>query len=143
MRNLSHAMKLRFAVIECLSKAHLLLAERKPNTYNLTLTLIQLWHYLWPWPQTNQTKLNWCPGKKISNFHDLAPMSLVRKPDLDLVEMYHHTKNEVFYVNCFKQYGLNRQTHTHAHTHRDRQTHRQTRWKKYLYRIRVRSEQKW
>ena len=26
----------------------------------------------WPWPQTSQTKLNWCPGSKISIFHDMT-----------------------------------------------------------------------
>ena len=46
------------------SKAHLLLANRKSNTYNLTME--------WPWPQTSQNKLNWCPGSKISIFHEMT-----------------------------------------------------------------------
>ena len=46
------------------SKAHLPLADKKSNTYNLTL--------VWPWPQTSQTKLNWCSGSKISIFHEIT-----------------------------------------------------------------------
>ena len=52
------------------SKAHLPLANRKSNTYNLTLKWP--WPSLWPWPQTSQTKLNWCPGNKISIFYEMT-----------------------------------------------------------------------
>ena len=44
-------------------------------------------------------------------------MTLVFKLDLDMVKMYHHTKNEVFYVHSFKSYSPNRQTDRHTHTH--------------------------
>ena len=52
------------------SKAHLPLADRKSNTYNLTFEWP--WPHLWPWPQTSQTMLNWCPGSKISIFHEMT-----------------------------------------------------------------------
>ena len=50
-------------------------------------------------------------------------MILALKFDLDIVKMYHHTKNEVFYVNHFKRYSPNWHTNT------------QTLWKPYLQRL--------
>ena len=47
---------------------------------------------------------------------DLDLMTLVLTLDLDMIKMYHHTKNEVS-VMAFKSYSLYR--------HTDRQTHRQ------------------
>ena len=43
-------------------------------------------------------------------------MTLILKLDIDMVKMYHHTKKYSFYVNWFKNYSLNRDTHTHTHT---------------------------
>ena len=52
-------------------------------------------------------------------------MTLILKLDLDMVKMYLHTKNEVFYVKGFKIYSLNRQTdrQTDTQTHRHDQKH--------------------
>ena len=92
---------------------------------DLDLDMILTW--LWPWPQLSHTKSNWCRGSKISIFYDdldLAPMTLIPKLDLDIVKIYHHTKNWSSYVNCLKSYSPKRQTHgqTDWHTHTD--THR-------------------
>ena len=34
--------------------------------FGMTLT------FVWPLPYTSQTKLNWCPGSKISIFHEMT-----------------------------------------------------------------------
>ena len=47
---------------------------------------------------------------------ELDPMTLVLKLDLDMVKMYHHTKNEVSMLRHSKN----------THTKLARQTHRQT-----------------
>ena len=47
-------------------------------------------------------------------------MPLILKPDLDIVKMYHHTKNEICMSTASKAiYSPNRQTDrlTHTHTH--------------------------
>ena len=45
-------------------------------------------------------------------------MTLVPKLDLDMVKMYHHTKNEVSMSRDSKVIAqTDRQTHTHTHTH--------------------------
>ena len=63
--------------------------------HEMTLTLTQWpWPNLWPWPETSQTELNWCSGSQISIFHEMT-LTLILKLDLDIVKMYHHTKNEV------------------------------------------------
>ena len=47
-------------------------------------------------------------------------MTLVLKLDLDIVKMYHHTKNEVALSTALKVLAeTDRQTHTHRHTHTD------------------------
>ena len=46
-------------------------------------------------------------------------MTLVLKLDLDMVKMYHHTKNEVSMSRHSKVIArTDRQTDTHTHTHR-------------------------
>ena len=66
--------------------------------------------------------LNWCPGSKISIFYEmpltLTPITLILKLDLDMVKMYHHTKNEVSMSTGSKvitQTDTDRHTHTHRH----------------------------
>ena len=59
---------------------------------------------------------------------DLDPITLVLKLDLDMVKMYHHTKNKVSMSRHSKVIACtdtqtHRQTHTHIHIHT--QTHRQ------------------
>ena len=51
-------------------------------------------------------------------------MTLVLKLDLDMVKMYHHTKNEVSMLRHSKVI-VQTDTHTHIDTQMDRQTHRQ------------------
>ena len=50
---------------------------------------------------------------------DLDPMSLVLQLDLDILEMYQHTKNEVSMSRHSKVIALqtDRQTDTHTHRH--------------------------
>ena len=48
-------------------------------------------------------------------------LTLILKPDLDMVTMYPHTQKWSFYVKGFKSFGLNRQTEmieniTYPHT---------------------------
>ena len=50
-------------------------------------------------------------------------MTLILKPDLDIVKMYHHTKYEVSMSTASKVIA---QTGTHTHTHTHTQTGRQT-----------------
>ena len=50
---------------------------------------------------------------------DLDPMTLILKLDLDMVKMYHHTKNEV----CMSPHSkviaqTHTDTYTNTHTHR-------------------------
>ena len=94
------------------SKAHLPLANRKSNTYNLTL--VWPWPHLWPWPQTSQTKLNWCPGSKISIFHEMT-LTLTQWPWYSTWTRYGQDvppyQKWSFYVNWFKSYSPNRHTH--------------------------------
>ena len=45
-------------------------------------------------------------------------MTLIFKPDLDMVKMYQYTKTKVSHVKGFKSYSLKRQTHRHT----DKQT---------------------
>ena len=63
---------------------------------------------------------------------DLDPMTLILKLDLNIVKMYHHTKNEVSRSTCSKSIA---QIGTQKDTQTDTQRHTQ---KHYLYRIRVR-----
>ena len=51
--------------------------------------------------------------------HDLDPMTLILKLDLDIMKMYRHTKNK---VSRSKHSKVRAQTDTHT----DRQTDRQT-----------------
>ena len=45
-------------------------------------------------------------------------MTLILKLDLDMVKMYHHTKNEVSMSSHSKVIAqTDRQTHAHTHTH--------------------------
>ena len=129
------------------SKAHLPLTDRKSNTYNLTLewpwhgmtlTFVWPWCHLWPWPQTSQNELNWCPGSKISIFHE---MTLPWPNDLDTQTWPRYCQdvtpyqNEVSVSTALKVIArTDRQTHRHTRT----QTDTQTRRKHYLYRIRGR-----
>ena len=49
-------------------------------------------------------------------------MTLILKLDLDMVKMYHHTKNEVSMLRHSKviaQTDRQTDTHTHTHTHTD------------------------
>ena len=48
-------------------------------------------------------------------------MTSILKLDLDIVKMYHHTKNEVSMSTASKVIA---QTDTHTHTYTDRQTDR-------------------
>ena len=50
-------------------------------------------------------------------------MTWILKPDLDMVKMYHHTKNEVSMLRYSKVIA---QTDTHTDTQMDRQTDRHT-----------------
>ena len=52
-------------------------------------------------------------------------MTLILKLNLDMVKMYHHTKNEVS-MSTGSKVIVQTDTHTHTHTHTDRQTDRQT-----------------
>ena len=54
---------------------------------------------------------------------DLDPMILILKFDLDMVKMYHHTKNEVSMCTPPKVIA---QTDTQAHRQTDRLTHTHT-----------------
>ena len=49
-------------------------------------------------------------------------MTLILKFDLDMVKMYHHTKNE---VSMSRHSKVIAQTDTQTDTHTDRHTHRQ------------------
>ena len=102
-------------------KSRLPLADRKLNTYNLTL--VWPWTHLWLWPQTSQTKLNWCPSSKIRHFpwDDLDPMTLILILNLDMVNIYHHTKNQVPMSNYSKVVAQT-DTYTHRDWHTDRCT---------------------
>ena len=52
-------------------------------------------------------------------------MSLILKHDLDIIKMYHHTKNEVSMLTGSK--GTARtDTHTHTETHTHTHTHTHT-----------------
>ena len=54
-------------------------------------------------------------------------MTLVLKLDLNMVKIYHHTKNEVSMSTYSKVVArTDRQTHTHTDIHTDRQTHTHT-----------------
>ena len=85
----------------------------------MTLTMVR------PWPiydldlTQNQMKINWCPGGKMSIFLDLDldPMTLMLKLDLDMVKMYHHTKNEVS-LSTHSKVIAPEQTDTQTLTHR-------------------------
>ena len=44
-------------------------------------------------------------------------MTLILKPDLDIVKMYHHTKNKVS-ISTGSKVIAQTDTHTHRHTHR-------------------------
>ena len=57
--------------------------------------------------QTSQSKLNWCPGSKISIFHE---MTLILKPRPRYGQDVTLHQKWSFYVNWFKSY--NRHTHT-------------------------------
>ena len=96
------------------SEAHLPLANRKSNTYNLTLE--------WPCPQTSQTKLNWWPGSKMSIFHEMT-LTLTQWLYTQTWPRYGQDVTPYqkwsFYVNSFKSYSPNRQTHTQIHRHTD------------------------
>ena len=48
---------------------------------------------------------------------DLNPLTLLLKPDLDVVKMYHGTKNEV---------SMSRHRNGHTHRQTERQTHAQS-----------------
>ena len=54
-------------------------------------------------------------------------MTLILKLDLDMVKMYHHTKNEVSVSTGSKVIAqTDRQTHIQTHTHRQTDTHTHT-----------------
>ena len=71
--------------------------------------------HLWPWPQTSQTKLNWCPGSKINIFHTRLPWPWPNDLDTQTwpryVKMYHHTKNQV-YMSTISKVTAWTDTHT-------------------------------
>ena len=91
----------------------------------MTLTLTQ-----WPWHDLDlrQVKLSWTDvqvAKLASPWDDLDlnPMTLKLKHDLDIVKMYHHTKNEVSMLTSSKVIAqTDRQTDTHTHTHDENKT---------------------
>ena len=59
---------------------------------------------------------------------DLNPITLVLKLDLDMVMMYHHTKNEVStprHSKVIARADRQADTHTCTHTHTHAQTHKQ------------------
>ena len=62
-------------------------------------------------------------------------MILILKLDLQMVKMYHHTKNKVSVSNASKVVA---QTDKQTHIEIDRRIHMQTLRKHYLYRIRGR-----
>ena len=51
----------------------------------------------------------------------LDPVTLVLKLDLDMVKMYHHTKNEISMLRHSKVI-VQKDRHTHTHTEMDRHT---------------------
>ena len=116
------------------SKAHLPLVDRKSNTHNLTLELP------WPWDDLDIVydldlrHIKPGPFRKISIFlmYDLNidPVTLTFEHDLDMVKMYHHTKDEVSVPTDLKVIAKTG-THIHIHTHTHNMKH-------YLYRIRGR-----
>ena len=112
-------------------------ADRKSKSCNLTLEFP--WPHLWPWPQTSQTKLNWCSDSKISIFKKIT-LTLILKLDLDIVQMYHHTNNEASVSTASKviaRTDKHTDRHTNTRTH-NTHIHTYTLWKHYLYRICVR-----
>ena len=49
----------------------------------------------------SQTKLNWCPGSKMSIFHEMTlTITLILKLDSDMVKIYHHTNDIMNGVMC-------------------------------------------
>ena len=54
-------------------------------------------------------------------------MTLILKLNLDMVKIYHHTKNEVFMSRHLKVIAqTDTQTHRQTHTQTDQQTHTHT-----------------
>ena len=111
------------------SKAHLLLVDRKSNTYNLTLE----WH--WPWYDLDliydldlrQVKLS------LTDAQIAKLVFSMRWPwpwpnDLDTLSLPRYDQDVTpyqiwsFYVNWSKKYSPNTDTHTYTHT----RTHRHT-----------------
>ena len=58
-------------------------------------------------PQAGHSKQIWCPTVQEANFARVT-LTLTLKLDLDMVKMYHHTKNEV----SMPRYSPNGQTDT-------------------------------
>ena len=83
--------------------------------------------------ETNVQEANWAVS-----WDDLDPMALILKQDLDMVKMYHHTKNEVSMSNASEVIA---QTDKHTKTQAHRQTH--TLQKHYLYRLPSSSLNSW
>ena len=85
-----------------------------------SMTLVWPWPNLWPWPQTSQNELNWCPGSQIS-ISTVWPWPWPNEIDTQTWPRYcqdvpPHQKWS-FYVNWFKSYSPNRQTHSQTDTH--------------------------
>ena len=106
------------------SKAHLLLANRKSKTYNLTLE--------WPWPWDDLDLVyDLDLGQVKLSLTDVQVIKLafpMRWPwpwpnDLDTQTWPRYGQDVTpyqkwsFYVNSFKSYSPNRQTCTQTHTH--------------------------
>ena len=108
------------------SKAYLPLADRILNAYNWPCNYLDMIYDLdldsTRFDKWNQIKFQ-VAKLTLSNYDPhLDPVNLMLKLDLDMVKMYHHTKNgSTCTTNCFKSYSLN--THT-LYTHTDGQTHR-------------------
>ena len=101
------------------SKAHLPLVNRKWKQLQFDLGVTLTSFMTLTSHKLNQVKLM----SRYQNKHflrddlDLDPMTLILKLDLDMVKMYHHTKNEVSMSTPSKVIAqTDRQTHTHTHT---------------------------
>ena len=83
------------------------------------MTMVWPWPNLWSWPQTSQTKLNWCPGSKINIFHEMT-LTLTQWPWYSnltwiLSRCTTTPKNEVSMPTDSKVIAqTDRQTHTHT-----------------------------
>ena len=94
-------VKKNFVLQRCIwMKAHLPLRDRNPNTYNfdpgMTLTL----EWAWPWDDLghiNTISLSWqknLASNSPKHFTKVT-LTLIFGLDIDMVQMFHHTKNEV------------------------------------------------